>query len=948
MDLSPVYHAIIKKEFEKACSPYPLGGDWYQLVNLKSYLTAKEIIKIITESCKTLKSNCSPKEVDELFRELLRKGLLVKVGKTGGGEEAYRTLHFDIAVRAADIRTYYWGKIYVTGSWVLLDEIDYISDNDRKFHIYLAKDKSLGIPDYLNNDEEKFVKICFRDIKRFFEDSSEAFKHTINAFNTYFKESSRKVFGFDGYQLAAIRRILYYFKDKDVFIISAPTGAGKTEIFLFVAMAVALKSREYLEKEPLVIIIYPRKALEVDQAQRFIDILHNLNESLANDRKLILALDDGGVRELENELENKSEVFFRGLRCPIDGSRLKMRKDGKISCERNNHEFNWILSHHDLIKERASRINILITNPWTLEYRLKESISYGRRFPAKEFERTVMIIIDEAHEFRGLLGGAFKYDLRTLCWIARKNRPKIVLSSATIPYAEEFAKRLTGFDHIELIDYETLWKELYRDFKIRRSGKRLMIYQIISINPEVSYQTYIHELDILLNSIYYFRKKNPNNVFLPQAIVFIDNIKELRRTIKQYKEALSLGDPKDHLSRKLDPIHNTYAYHHLLGIYEEKFKEIAQDFQAEMSSLVDEVNSEVLEEKRSKIQHKLKEGEIATVYSTSSLELGVDYKNVSFIINAGVPSDTISLIQRVGRGGRSNDCLFVSHGIIVMKNDPLEVYNLIRILNFKKPSEKLVISDNNFAIIRRAIIHAFLSYLALTDQRTYVSKELIENLKEFKVLSGKILKLLENYQKGYDKKLTDFISFVFKDVQTILKDRIKEIFAILRITRDIKISEVRTYNLYIEEINRIKRDGILPLLHAIKFLERRFNKCYRRLDDGIRIKSEKLRDNVTKSLKDARTVLGEIQRRIDDVTRITVISNPHQKLRDFIREYEKKLRGIRKQLQNASDNLSDFVNTLEERGISAGCFSEVKEKFEHLIRTITEQIRRSSNIGVRK
>ena len=54
-------------------------------------------------------------------------------------------------------------------------------------------------------------------------------------------------------------------------------------------------------------------------------------------------------------------------------------------------------------------------------------------------------------------------------------------------------------------------------------------------------------------------------------------------------------------------------------------------------------------EHRQKTEEKFINEEINTIISTSSLELGIDFKNIDQVLNIGTPKSINRLIQRAGR-----------------------------------------------------------------------------------------------------------------------------------------------------------------------------------------------------------------------------------------------------------------------------------------------------------
>jgi superfamily II DNA/RNA helicase len=80
---------------------------------------------------------------------------------------------------------------------------------------------------------------------------------------------------------------------------------------------------------------------------------------------------------------------------------------------------------------------------------------------------------------------------------------------------------------------------------------------------------------------------------------------------------------------------------------------------------------------REEIEKAFVDGKLGVLISTSTLELGVDYPNVTFIGIVGVPFMLESIPQRIGRAGRNLErTLYTTLAIIILRNTPLELYYL--------------------------------------------------------------------------------------------------------------------------------------------------------------------------------------------------------------------------------------------------------------------------------
>ncbi len=743
-DLAILYHKIIEAEYEKS-----VDASTGLIKNPDYFLVHEDLERIARAS----------QYNQELISELIKRGYVIEI-KSGH----FRTLHMDIAVRCSDLRVQYCGTRYVASTRLFLYKVPFMDSEEDRIYIPHITGNSLERGLYLAINELLEKKIA--DLY-------------ISALRKYIKHVSKGCSkGLDAYQIYAVLNILRNLhSNKKVFILSAPTGSGKTEIFLIVATLLALKDKlEDKVSSIRVTIIYPRKDLESDQASRFILFLYILNkeltEGLGKSLKLTIGIDDGMTKHLSRILEEKSVVPFRGVSCPNCGFDLNVNKAFNVFCSNCKLQLDFIRPTHSHM--RGNPPDIYITNPWTLEYRLCESpANKSDRIYVHQLRNVKMIILDEAHEYKALQGGALRYVIRTLDFIAQK-QAKIVLSSATIPHPKEFAIKLTGFNakQLEILDYSDVVKELTRQELKVLSGERISLIEITSINPHVSWATYVCQLAILLSTIYLIRriakKELGRDVYIPQGIIFVDNIHEIRRIRRQFSESIYLGDPRDHLRPDIDPLER-YSYLPYVQLDDVKIEYLDDKFRIstpkgvkdiekleQLLEFIAECHSEVPTEERTRLRAKLINSEIAIILSTSTLELGVDYKDVGFIVNVGFPNP-LGLIQRIGRGGRSINTLFTVLGAIVVRNIPTEMYwiykpNLRDLLDPEhavKRAEPLNIAYKNPAVMKRAILHAALTTLALENEQTFTSGVLIKNFNIREERNG-LNKAKELYSKLYE------------------------------------------------------------------------------------------------------------------------------------------------------------------------------------------------------
>ncbi|WP_456371827.1 DEAD/DEAH box helicase [Methanocaldococcus sp.] len=699
------YHKLVEMEYNKIIDQRSKVIDPRAIGYSTTY---EDIIKTIGEDRKDSKDS---------FKELRRRGFLVKLD-----EDSYRTLHIDVAIRSAYLRTAYESIEYIVGPRLFLYKLPIPSKEDRIL-------KPFGNGDY----EKEF----YRRVKGFFN-NDEIANIYCEIIKKYLGDS-----GFDAFQIFSLMTLL---KENDIlnkkgYIITAPTGAGKTEIFLLYALAKLLKNKVN-GNNGKVLLTYPRKALAIDQSSRVIRLLYIANKILKNYGMdpITFGIRDGDTKR---KRDIKDGDLFRGMQCPIctknksSKSDLIYSKSGNkyiIKCK-NGHEFDFIkATKEDMGKEHP---DFLISNMWAVEWRLLEQKNSKTDININFFENLSLLVIDEAHEYTGLGGGLVSVLIKLIKDITSISDFEIILSSATLPSPKNFAKKLTGLDNIFHIDF----KNILDKNKINFKGERFVLMGVYDISPQYSWSTYVQLWTVMMSFLHYAYEKQ-NKKYSPQSLVFIQNIKEIRRTLSGFKENISLGEPKDRLN--LDDPYDPYSFvpyiedHDLLENIRNKLD--SGEILDELLNLVDEIHSEVTPKKRNEIIKKLKSQRgLGVVCSTSTLELGVDYGGVSFILNSGF-ENPLSLRQRIGRGGRTDDTLKTTLGIILTRKVPSEsfliydanIWKKLHPMGIEDDESELIVSYNNPQIDLRYNLTKGLIKLAQKGKNTYTSGNYIKKEKELK------------------------------------------------------------------------------------------------------------------------------------------------------------------------------------------------------------------------
>ena len=648
------YHALIDLEYEK----YSAGGEDLS----KAKFSKSEAVRQFT-----VKLGINLSEAEATFERLLNSGFIVAIG-----ENSFRTLHFDLAYRISNIRVAY-------------DSIRY----PLEAKVYI---KDEGMPNFSAIPFEQLEEILPKEIYTILEESlKKAGKH------------GEKIEGLSVFQWEAVRKIVS--KDRKGYVLTAGTATGKTYAFLLPALIAILKAKQSSKNiGTKVLLVYPRKSLERDQLNKILSILYRVNtylEKKGSKNKITVGIDDGPTPWKKDVVDGSS---FRSAICSacgksgFEGGELTyFARHGEtiIRCKHCGTLYDWVYGVREQVWDKKP--DILITNVWTLDFRLP-SKTIGSEY--KVFEDIEFVVLDEAHVYQSLLGGNIRYLLKRL-QLATSQTPIIVLSSATIPYPSSFAR--------QLLDLKEQQFEIIKPEEAER--KKRTLYLILAVHPERSWETVVYELAILLGALHKYRKA--------QSVIFIDSKRELYRVYNQgFVAALRFKEPKDHFDKSLyadDP----YAYWPYMTNGKEQF--LNEKTPQEIFSKIQVHHADV--KNREQLELDFTHGKLGCLISTSTLELGVDYPEVSVVVNVGIPFLLESIPQRMGRAGRDEKkTLNTILGVIVLRNTPLELYYLYNwkdlVEGFSK--RETPIAWRNVSVKRYHALFAVVDEMARKGEETYI------------------------------------------------------------------------------------------------------------------------------------------------------------------------------------------------------------------------------------
>ncbi len=284
--------------------------------------------------------------------------------------------------------------------------------------------------------------------------------------------------------------------------------------------------------------------------------------------------------------------------------------------------------------KRNSRL--VLTNPYELHLILPWHHQWERFFKNLKF-----IVIDEAHQYRGVFGSNMAFLIRRLKRICKYygSEPQFIISTATLANPIEFGEKLTGLP-FEIIDKDG-----------SPAGKKYFLF----FNPYAieSKKPSIHQ-----DTLELFETYIQNDL---QTICFETSRKMAELLALWTKNRFKKSNPQ--LCNKITAYRAGYT--------------------------VDE---------RKEIEDNLKSGKLRGIATTNALELGINIGSLDSVIISGYPGTLISTWQQAGRAGRSTKEAIIT---MVAFQNPLDQYFMKHpSLFFNKTNEHAIIDLNNQQILR--------------------------------------------------------------------------------------------------------------------------------------------------------------------------------------------------------------------------------------------------------
>lgn len=324
-----------------------------------------------------------------------------------------------------------------------------------------------------------------------------------------------------------------------------------------------------------------------------------------------------------------------------------LEKDLKIDIKPNIYDGDTPKEERPWIKKNS---RLILTNPYELHL-----ILYWHHQWENFYRNLKFVVIDEAHQYRGVFGSNVAFLIRRLRRICNHygSDPQFILSSATLANHEEFSEKLVG-KSFKLISRDTS----------PRGEKHFILY-----NP------YKKKTDLSVH-------QETRNLFL---YFILHDLQTLCFTVsRKMAELIAMWSKKEIDQRKPKLTEKITAY-----------------------------RAGYLAEERRKIEERLRSGDLIGVTTTNALELGINIGSLDAVIISGYPGTMISTWQQAGRSGRKhNDSLVV---LVAFQNALDQYFMNNPHFFFDKPHENAIIDLQNQHIIH-AHLQCAVNELPLTDK----------------------------------------------------------------------------------------------------------------------------------------------------------------------------------------------------------------------------------------
>ena len=391
-------------------------------------------------------------------------------------------------------------------------------------------------------------------------------------------------------------------------VLATGTGSGKslaawTPILSDLVEAEDSSRISAIHRRPTALYLAPTKALAADQ-------LASLMSLLGQDATPEDAQGDGDPEGCPGLVD---ERLRRVRATTVDGDTPREAKE-------------WARAGADLI----------LSNPDFLHYVMLPSHQRWSRFLAS----LRLIVIDEAHHWRGVTGSHIALVVRRLLRVAHHlgADPRVVMLSATVRDAGSVGRALTGRDAVAITEDGS-----------PAGAHELVLWQgaIMADESEVDISSFLAALDAPPGTATLkvpIVRRSAGVEAANLAAAFVEEGARLLAFVRSRAGAEAVAaQVRDRLSARGSPNAGR------VGAYRGGY----------------------LPEERRALEEALRTGAVRALATTSALEMGLDVSGLDATITVGWPGTRASLRQQIGRAGRAGA---PGTSVLIASDNPLDAY----------------------------------------------------------------------------------------------------------------------------------------------------------------------------------------------------------------------------------------------------------------------------------
>ena len=356
-------------------------------------------------------------------------------------------------------------------------------------------------------------------------------------------------------------------------------------------------------------------------------------------------------------------------------------------------------------KIRKNPPNVLITNPEMLHLAILPFHQQWTTFLAS----LSLVVVDEAHTYRGVLGSHISQLFRRLNRVCARYaaRPNFVFCTATVGNPGELAANLLGRDAGNAASPQSI---PYSFPKTEAAGETpLRPESADEANPETRKSLEREERGLGKGEENLSSERFPLSSPAAGGILpsFASSIPVIRESgAPTGRRHMVFIDPEDSPSTTAIALLKSALARGLRTIVycrSRRMTELialwAADKAGSYAGRISAYRAGFLPEERREIEARMSDGQLLAVVTTSALELGIDIGTLDVCILVGYPGTVISTLQRGGRVGRSGQ---ESAVLLVAGEDALDQYFIHKPeAFFEREPERAVINPDNEVIVKR-------------------------------------------------------------------------------------------------------------------------------------------------------------------------------------------------------------------------------------------------------